>query len=565
MYRQEDIRFIQALINSGHLKEADFVFLDQNAQDLRQKYGITRALKMQAGISERVLAETLAKEFHLPLMETIEGETWIEVEGLKREDLIRYRVIPFFIQRKELSVAFADPPYQSVIQFLEKASDKKILPVIVSLSVFEELQEANDQAVRNLPQLEKLRMLVSAINETALHPTEVNLTANVIVEAALEAAYELGASEIHFDVFTDRPPELSFRIAGFLQKTAVLPFNSAAPAASFFRQAAGVAEGAPFAETMVNMTFHGEQIAVLLSLISTQGCEKFILKPRSKRLSLRRLDQLGLSPHDLLLVSQLLSPSAGLTIIAGSSGSGRTTSYYAFLNHLKNLKRAVASIESFVELKIEDIVQISPHQENFSTFTEAVRAAFQNPVNVLGSGSMDGKEEAVLLTQAAAAGIGCVGILTATDTVDALSRFLNYGVARPDAVKSLNGIVAQRFVRRLCPECAAEYRPDVSLLEKAGLRLLPANVLLKRPSGCERCLGTGYLGVMPLFEVLVMTDKLKEMLLNAVAPEEIVAAAQENDFRTFAADGALKSFAGLTSLDEVLRVALTTMQEVTTP
>lgn len=555
MYRQEDIRYIQALINSGHLKEVDFVFLDQHSADFRQEYGLTKALLTQAGIDEMVLAQTLAKEFHLPLMESIEGETWIDVEGLQREELLKYRVIPFFIQRKELSVAFVDPPYQTVLNYLETSSGKKILPVIVPLSVFEELLRGAQDTLPEQPNLQKLQTILEKSQKELFADQAVSLTMpNLIVEGALEAMLETASEKAQFIVHPNQPIELRLCLAGFWQSVGKLPRASGPALSSYLRQLGGLLSSAAKGSSLVTLRAFDKLVKVHLATeLETLG-EIFTLTPIKKEPKPRSLDEMGFSPHSLVYTTQLFSPPKGLVLIAGPPKSGKTTLYYSLLNHLKNVRRSIASVENPIEMELEGISQISMDIERGLTFTEGVRALFQNPVHILGAGEVAGTEQAVLLTKASNAGIACIGVMTAADAPEALERLLSMGVSREEAAKALRGIIGQRFVRRLCPACAAEYQPDQRELAVLGLANLSKNVAFKRAVGCRACLDTGYIGVTPLFEVLNFSDQEKELLKNGESVDEICRSARRNGYRPLRIDGILKVFAGLTSPEEILRI-----------
>ncbi|MDZ7371276.1 MAG: ATPase, T2SS/T4P/T4SS family [candidate division KSB1 bacterium] len=555
MYRQEDIRYFQALINSGHLKEVDFVFLDQHSTDFRQEYGLTKALLTQAGIDEMVLAQTLAKEFHLPLMESIEGETWIDVEGLDRQELLKYRVIPFFVQRKELSVAFVDPPYQTVISFLETATGKKILPVIVPLSVFEELLRGSQSVQKDLPNLQKLQAILEKTEKDLYTEQPVSpIMPNVIVEGALEAALETSSEKFQFLIQPDQPIDIGLCLAGAWQSVGRLPRASAPPLSSYLRQLGGLLSSAAKGSSVVTLRAFDKLVKVHLAAELQGTIEIFTLTPIKKELKPRHLDELGFSSYALVYATQLFSPPKGLVLIAGPPKSGKTTTYYSILNHLKNVRRSVASVENPIEMELEGISQISMDVERGLTFTEGVRALFQNPVHILGAGEVAGTEQAVLLTKASNAGIACIGVMTAADAPDALERLLSMGVAREEAAKALRGIIGRRFVRKLCANCAEDYRPDQNELTAIGLSNLPKDVFLKRAVGCKACLDTGYIGVVPLFEVLHFSEQEKEMVKNGASVEEICRSARKSGYRPLRIDGILKVLAGLTSPVEIQRI-----------
>jgi type IV pilus assembly protein PilB len=562
MYKQEDIRLIQALITTGNLKEVDFVFLDENTLDYRLKHGITRTLINHAQIEERTIAQVISKEFHIPLMESIEGETWIEVEGVTKDELQKYHAIPFFVERKELSVAFVDPPYQAIILYLENTTGKRIVPVVVTSSVFEELSlggKAINEHQR--PNLTKLLQLDAAVQEDVQSEFSVTFTPpDEIVQTAIETAYEMGADEIHFKFQKMGPVELSFRIAGVVQKATMLKPSCSSPLSAVLKQAGNVNASdnsdAPIFQGQAAFAALGKKIVTRLTLTESADSENIVLFLLTKNIQIRKVTELGLSGHDLARVTQLSSSPSALILFSGTARSGKTTTLYAFINQLRDGRRNISAVENPIEYQIDGITQISVDADRGLNFIESIRSLFKHRVDVLSVGEIKNKEEAALLIKAALAGIATVSTIQAPSAVSTLLLMQKLGTKKEELAKAISGIVAQRLVRHLCPDCRESYRPDRRLLEQAGLANLPERVLLSRGKGCKNCLNSGYNGTLALFETLPINDRIRELIMTGRSAADIIKAAEEGGFRSLRYDGLLKALAGLTTLEEIIRVAL---------
>jgi type II secretory ATPase GspE/PulE/Tfp pilus assembly ATPase PilB-like protein len=214
----------------------------------------------------------------------------------------------------------------------------------------------------------------------------------------------------------------------------------------------------------------------------------------------------------------------------------------------------ISTLENPVECAIDGIKQIVLGNGRTTSVSDTVRSLLHQDVDVLGLGSVTSKDEAQILIEACLAGMRAFTSIQATDSIRAVLRLQSMGIRREDLSYVLNGVVAQRFVRKICLNCMDDYKPSDSALNLAGLSNLSTAVRFKRGKGCNSCLGTGYLGKIPLFEVLVINDHLSSLIFQGASREDIKIEAQKLGFTTMRYDGLRKAIAGVTTLEEVLRV-----------
>jgi general secretion pathway protein E len=243
----------------------------------------------------------------------------------------------------------------------------------------------------------------------------------------------------------------------------------------------------------------------------------------------------------------------GILLVTGPTGSGKTTTLYTSLIRLNSPERKILTVEDPVEYQLDGVLQVQVKPEIELTFARALRSFLRQDPDILMIGEIRDLETAQIGVQAALTGHLVLSTLHTNDAAGAIARLMDMGVPDYLLTSTINGVAAQRLVRKLCPHCREAREPDTELLERLGAGDDAPRVLY-HPTGCDKCNGTGYSGRSALLEVLIMDDALRRLVLQRADAREIEKAAVDGGMRTLYRDGLRKAAEGITSIEEVLRV-----------
>jgi general secretion pathway protein E len=265
------------------------------------------------------------------------------------------------------------------------------------------------------------------------------------------------------------------------------------------------------------------------------------------------LEELGMPARVLDRVRAIAARPHGMLLVTGPTGSGKTTTLYAALGLRDALGEKIVTVEDPVEYHLEGVTQVPVHAQAGVTFASALRSILRQDPDVVMVGEMRDPETAAIAIQAAMTGHLVLSTLHTNDAVDALPRLLDVGVADYLINATLDGILAQRLVRRVCAQCREEYRPEPEALARLGMEV-PIGTRFLRGVGCPACRGTGYRGRMGVFELLEMSDGVRAALARRAEPRELRAVATRDAWAPMRADAWSKVLLGETTVEEVLRV-----------
>lgn len=562
MAKREDKTLVQELLNRNYLKRQDLAKFQNIASETLASDGITQTLLNYLKLDEQKMAEIISETFNVPLLSEVNGVNIIEVEGLSKEDFLkRYRMIPIILEKNELTVAIVDPPYQGIMELLERQTNKRVVPVIMKISDFQRLYKNSvKEPPRTLPvQIDFEKIDVAKRGEMWAANAEASGTlppANKVLERLLQTAIETSVSDLHLEAKKDGYLNVRFRLDDVLQRVVTLPKKYSNSIPTMIKQSATSAtfDKRGLQEGQNVFTINGRKIQTRINSILTSYGEKITVRIVTKNLHIYNLEELGLNLHDYQQFRQLLSFPNAVVLFVGPGGCGKTTTMYAALDDLNMRSLNISTIENPIECEIEGLNQTSSAHLRKHSSTDAIRALFHQDVDILAIGETRDSEEAELLIEAGLTGMSAFTTLQASNAIRALYRLRNLGVNTEEMALVIRGIVAQRFVRKVCPYCQEEYRPDPDVLMQAGLSNLRENFRFKRGKGCQYCFGTGYLKRVPLFEILIIDDVLSTVIHNNESYGEIKTVAQKHGFTSMRYDGLRKALAGITTLEEVIRV-----------
>ncbi len=477
----------------------------------------------------------------------------------------RYQIIPFEIQGEELEVAMADPLDVQIIQFIEKRSGKRVKPY---LGLPEDILKAiSDQYSQNLT-----TEVTSALREVqAVKPIEEEGGPEIIKEAPvsnivnqlLEYAIKTRASDIHIEP-QENQTRVRYRIDGILHEKILLPrgVHDAVISRIKILSVLKIDEKRLPQDGRFTFTYGQNTVDLRISTVPTVFGEKVVMRLLPKSSSAPTLLELGLRGTSVKdLETQLLRPH-GIIIICGPTGSGKTTTLYSILTKVSTTKVNIVTIEDPVEYQIPGVNQVQVNPAVGLTFASALRSFLRQDPNIIMVGEIRDTETADLAIQAALTGHQVFSTLHTNTSTGSPPRLLDMGVEPFLLTSALNCVVGQRVVRKICQRCRVEFSPPHEVLESIKPilgKLLPNSmqnkISLYKGQGCSFCGHTGYLGRIGIFEVLVISEKIAKLILDHASAQSIEQAAVESGMVTMKQDGYMKVLEGITTLEEVLRVA----------
>ncbi|NJD38109.1 MAG: type II secretion system protein GspE [Geobacter sp.] len=368
-----------------------------------------------------------------------------------------------------------------------------------------------------------------------------------LLNAILFQAVKERASDIHIEPY-ERTLEVRFRIDGILHLKLDPPRMLQEALVSRVKIMANlnIAEKRLPQDGRMKVLVGGHEVDIRVSVVPTQYGERTVLRLLDRKQGIKSLGEIGFSPRDTAIMERLLGRTSGIILVTGPTGSGKTTTLYAALSRLDRQEKNIITIEDPIEYQLSGVGQIQVHAKIDLTFAAGLRAVLRQDPDIIMVGEIRDAETAEIAMQASLTGHLVLSTLHTNDAATAVTRLIDMGIEPFMVASSLAGILAQRLVRTICPHCRESYQPEQQL---PGL---PET--LYRGRGCERCNGLGTQGRTGSYELLPVDAELCGMITRRVPAGEIKAYALSRGMRTLRDDGMAKVAAGITTLEEVLRV-----------
>ncbi|RJP46330.1 MAG: type II/IV secretion system protein [Armatimonadetes bacterium] len=480
----------------------------------------------------------------------------------------RYRLIAFDKKADKVFVAMVDPLDLQVLQFIEKKTGLFIKPYLAAADDI--LKAIGDQYSQNLS-LEVTSALkeVSSFKQSSVSEQAVADQAEIIHEAPvsniithlLEYSVKTGASDIHIEPMEDKT-RVRYRIDGILHEKVILPRGVHDALISRIKILSNLKIEEKRLPQDGRFTFpSGKTVFDLrVSTIPTIYGEKVVMRLLPKNTSAPTLPELGLRGVALKNLEAQITRPHGIILICGPTGSGKTTTLYSILTKLSTTRVNLQTVEDPVEYQIPGANQVQVNPQIGLTFATALRAFLRQDPNIMLVGEIRDTETAELAIQAALTGHEVFSTLHTNTASGALPRLLDMGMEQFLLASSMNAVVGQRILRKICPSCRVSFTPPPEVIENIRRvlgNLLPSNkqIVLYKGKGCPECGNVGYQGRIGIYEVLVVSPKIMKLILERGTASQIEEVAVTEGMITLKQDGYLKAVEGITSLEEVLRVA----------
>lgn len=479
----------------------------------------------------------------------------------------RYHLIPFDMREGQLYVAMEDPLDIQVIQFIEDKSGMRIKPFLALPQ--EIIKTINDQYSQNLT-----TEVTSALKEVEQSKPQQSTTegpeiireapVSNIVNQLLEFAIKSRASDVHIEPQEDRT-RVRYRIDGVLTEKIILPKGVHDALVSRIKILAvlKIDEKRLPQDGRFSFTYQASTVDLRISTIPTVFGEKVVMRLLPKSSGAPTLMELGLRGSSLKSLEVQLTRPHGIILVTGPTGSGKTTTLYSVLSKVATTKVNVLTIEDPVEYQITGVNQVQANPTIGLTFASALRSFLRQDPNIIMVGEIRDTETAELAIQAALTGHQVFSTVHTNSAAGAPPRLLDMGVEPFLLASALNAVIGQRVVRKICNTCRIEITVPPEVIEniKSVLgNLLPAAakngpLKLYKGQGCPKCNQVGYLGRIGIYEALTVNNEISKLILEHSTLQEIETAAIAGGMITMKQDGYLKVLEGITTLEEVLRVA----------
>jgi type IV pilus assembly protein PilB len=471
----------------------------------------------------------------------------------------RHGVLPVAVQNGTIEVATAVPGDQRVIEDIRLLSGLEVLEVVAPLGeIQEKIAECYQVTVEKMIEDLNPAQGVSAedrnlhdIEVMANEPSVINLV-NVIISTALRER----ASDIHLVPF-EQTVQLRYRIDGLLQEKPPPPKQLHAALVSRIKIMAdmNIAERYMPQDGHIQINHRGVRVDIRVGTLPTIYGEGMVLRLLEKTSKLLTTQELGLDQERARIMSRLVEKPHGLFLTTGPTGSGKTTTLYAILQGIYTPEKKILTIEDPVEYELPGVAQIPVRPSRNFSFANGLRAILRQDPDVVMVGEIRDSETADIAIRAALTGHQVFSTLHTNDSTGAVTRLLDMGVEAYLISSSLEGVLAQRLLRRICSQCREPCETTSAVRERlAAMGGTRAEGTTYRGRGCEECRGTGYRGRIGIFELLAIGPELRELILLKQSNTELKAMAQKTMI-TMHQDAMQKAADGVTSLEEILRVS----------
>jgi len=546
----------QILVSRGKLQARD---LERAlaAQQETPGYLIGQVLVRLGLVTELDVLGALSEQLNIPIVTMEQFPAFPpEVPGLLPEFQRSQLIYPLSLDGETLTVALSNPQDGFVIKALQLATGLRIVPrLALEADIEKALQGANalaetGQAVGQIEEADASEF-IEHLKDMASEAPVIRVVNQIVARVV-----DMRASDIHLEPFEDGL-HVRYRVDGVIFTHEVLPVAQAAAVTSRVKLMAhlDIAERRLPQDGRIRARVKGRELDLRVSTAPTAHGESVVMRVLDRSSVRFDLEQMGFASDTLARFRELIERPHGILLVTGPTGSGKTTTLYAALAKIDADKHKIITVEDPVEYQLPGINQIQVHSAIGLTFARALRAILRQDPDIIMIGEMRDGETAQIAVQSALTGHLVMSTLHTNTAAGAVIRLQDMGIERYLITSSVIGVLSQRLVRCLCGVCKEPQIPPRRMLEESGLeRFLQPGQAIYRAVGCEHCRGSGYYGRTGVHELLVLDDRLRRAILDGADATQLHGLAIQAGMLTLHEDGLRKVAAGLTSLEEVLRV-----------
>ena len=549
----------EILVKPGFITETDFTSAQKEAEDKNEPVGevlIEKELIADEHLG-KLIAEGLGYNFVNLRKEAISEKIIKIVPELVAKN---QKIIVFDKTKEGLKVAMADPSNFEMVDWLERKTGEKIIPYYATLRDIrgalkhyqKELKKTFEEIIKEQAKLAKIGKIKAE-----------DIPIIKIVDILIEYAYENRASDIHIEPL-EIETKVRFRIDGVLHNVLTLPKSIHGLIVTRIKVLAKLRTDEHFAAQDGKFVekFEQEKFDIRVSIVPVTEGENIVMRLLSERARRFTLERLGLSGKDLKKVKSAIKKPYGMILATGPTGCGKTTTLYVILKILNKPEVHIATIEDPVEYDVAGVSQIQVNPKTGLVFAKGLRSIVRQDPDIIMIGEIRDNETAAIAINSAMTGHLVLSTMHANTAATNLPRLMDMGIEPFLVASSVNVIVAQRLVRKICEKCRESYEVTKDELRKLNLSEGLVEKFFKgkgkirvyHGKGCKACVDTGYSGRAGIFEVLEMEDNIRKLIMEKANADQIQAQAIKNGMTTMLEDGINKVLLGVTTIEEVIRV-----------
>jgi type IV pilus assembly protein PilB len=561
MTRGRSTRLIgQVVVELGFAKEED---VERAVAHARESGRLTGRVLIEDGVlTPQQLARVLAERF---------GIERIDLTIFKIDNDLARLVDPGFVRRYDaipvgqdddgqLLLAMADPANMLAIDDVTMITGMAVRPVVAA---YDDIHRLSVRLGNDIPDLTagddgdgSADVDLSAVPDADVTDLGADDQAPIIklVNSVLKRAIRRGASDIHFDPSSE-DMHVIFRVDGMLDSAVTIPRRMSVGVVSRLKVMSNldIAERRTPQDGRVSLKIDGHEIDLRVVTLPTVFGEAVVARILDSSSAPVGLEQIGMLESDRRSVEAAMARPYGGVLVTGPTGSGKSTTLYSCLAHVNNGTRTIVTVEDPVEYRMDGVKQMAINNKAKMTFAGGLKAIMRADPDIIMVGEIRDGETAHIAVEAALTGHLVLSTLHTRDAPNAVSRLLDMGVEPFLLSSAVDCVVAQRLARKLCDHCKKAVRVEADVMLDHGF-VVDGPVEIHKPGGCDRCNQTGYRGRLGIFEILLMDEELRSLVLRRASADEIGAAAVRKGMKRLREDGREKVLLGLTSPEEVLRV-----------
>jgi len=524
-----------------------------------------RAAVLETGVKEDQFLEKLAAVMQLSYRRLKDIQIDPEVlEKLPTKAIFQYNVIPLEFENNQLSVATSDPFTPGLADALRLATHCRIRLVLSPeddiSSTAKKFYGVGAETLDRMMQDDRID-LEDEENLLNQNLSDLDQEASVVkfVNQIIGEAYKDRATDIHIEPM-ESDLRIRYRVDGVLHETPMPPqlkrFQSSVISRIKVMANMDIAEKRLPQDGRISVRVRGEAIDIRVSTMPTVYGESVSLRLLMRGGGLITMKDLGLNDHDSALLKRMITRPHGILLVTGPTGSGKSTSLYAWLHTINSVDKRIMSAEDPIEYEMAGVNQVQMRPEIGLDFANTLRTFLRQDPDVIMVGEIRDRETAEISIRAALTGHLVFSTIHTNDSASTITRLLDMGIEPFLVASSVEGIVAQRLVRGLCTACRRPVELDLNVLRDHGFPVerLATEGPIYEAVGCDECRGTGFKGRSGIFEILPVTDEIRPLVIAHASASEIRQEALKHGMKTLREDGWDKVLNGVTSLDEILRV-----------
>ncbi len=552
-------KIAQKLLDSSLISQEQL----SKALDSQQDGGGTLSYNLvkTGAISEMAFAEFMGQVYNVPAVDLDSFEVDSSAVDLIPADVAtKFQVVPVKREGRVLTVAMANPDNIFAIDDIKFITGFEVKPVVATESAIKKsidrLYDSADSLASIMGEIEEDFEIVEDDDEDIEDESAQSAAAPVVklVNSLISDAVLKGASDIHIEPY-EKMIRVRFRIDGQLHEMMSPPFKMKNATLSRLKIMADldIAEKRVPQDGRIKIRMHNKSIDLRVSSLPTIFGEKIVMRILDKSNLQIDLTKLGFHTVALAKFLNAIEQPYGMVLVTGPTGSGKSTTLYSALNKINRPHSNIMTAEDPVEYNLDGINQVNVREEIGLTFAAALKAFLRQDPNIIMVGEVRDLETASIATKAALTGHLVMSTLHTNDAASSVNRLIDMGIEPFLVSSSVLMIIAQRLVRRLCDKCKQPVKMHEEALQELGIEESEGELSLFEAKGCVACNSTGYKGRLGLYEVMEITPKIRELIIERGSTAEIKKSAMDDDMMTLRIDGLDKFKKGQTSLEEVLR------------